>query len=70
MASEQRHYRAYLLRLWQVMHAGELVWRASLEDPRTGERLGFSSLERLIVFLKDETGSTTPPGEEPSATTE
>ncbi len=53
MASEPRRYRAYLLRLWQVVNdEGRLHWRASLEDPHTGERRGFGSLEALVAFLE------------------
>ena len=70
MAGKQRGYRAYLLRMWQVMRAGHLVWLASLEDTRTGARLGFASLEQLIVFLREETSGAAPPGEEPRSTTE
>jgi hypothetical protein len=46
-------YRAYLLRLWltDLEGAGAAGWRASLEDSRTGERLGFASLEQLFAFL-------------------
>jgi hypothetical protein len=40
---------AYLLHLWQC--AGQ--WRASLEIPKTGKRLGFSSLEQLFAYLMD-----------------
>lgn len=29
-------------------------WRASLEDLRTGERLGFASLEQLFVYLMEQ----------------
>jgi hypothetical protein len=39
----------YLLHLWQC--AGQ--WRASLEIPQTGKRLGFSSLEQLFAYLMD-----------------
>lgn len=48
-------YHAYLLRLWLAHEPGGAVWRASLENPRTGERLGFASLERLFAFLQDQT---------------
>jgi hypothetical protein len=41
-------YRAYLLRLWQVRGAH---WRASIEDPHTGERRAFASVEQLAAFL-------------------
>jgi hypothetical protein len=42
---------SYLLRLWQVRSGGELLWRASLESPHTGERVGFASLDDLFGFL-------------------
>jgi hypothetical protein len=28
-------------------------WRASLETPETGRRLGFATLEQLFVYLAD-----------------
>lgn len=51
---EQR-YVAYLLRLWQVNTTESTVWRASLEDPHTGEQKGFADLESLLSFLKKQT---------------
>jgi hypothetical protein len=48
-------YRAYLLRFWEEgsHHSDWLAeWRFSLEDPHTGERLGFASLEKLVAFLR------------------
>ena len=45
-ASEQ--YRAFLLRLWRTP---EDDWRASLDDPRTGERLAFASLDACCAYL-------------------
>lgn len=56
MSREQRHYISYLLRLWQIKSEGELVWRASLESPHTGERRGFANLADLFTFLEKETG--------------
>jgi len=48
-------YFSYLLRMWRT---GEhSAWRASLEDPRTGERMGFGSLEALWEFLWRQTTS-------------
>ncbi len=44
-------YRAYLLRLWRTPEAH---WRASLEDPHTGERRAFATLVQLLVFLEEE----------------
>ena len=55
MAREKRTYISYLLRLWWVSEAGQSTWRASLDDPRTGERLGFSSLPELFEFLEKQT---------------
>lgn len=46
-------YRAYLLRLWltETEAAGVTAWQASLEDSRTGERLGFANLDQLFAYL-------------------
>lgn len=53
-----RRYHAYLLRCWEERGEQQLsrpVWRFSLEDPQTGTRLGFASLERLFAFLDGQT---------------
>ena len=61
-------YRAYLLRMWSMEHEGQVRWRASLEDPQTGQLVGFGDLDSLFDFLKgkaldasrtDETGICT-----------
>jgi hypothetical protein len=44
-------YISYLLRLWRVTVAGRVCWRASLECPHTGERLGFADADSLWAFL-------------------
>ncbi len=44
-------YFSYLLRVWRVVREEELIWMASLEDPRTGKRQSFTSLEDLYAFL-------------------
>ncbi len=52
------HYHAYLLRCWQERSAqvpSSTTRRFSLEDPHTGIRLGFASLERLVAFLDNQT---------------
>ncbi len=54
MAKESREYISYLLRLWKVSGAGLPVWRASLEDVHTGERLGFADLQGLLKFLEEQ----------------
>ena len=53
--SEQRRYRVFLLRVWQADDNGRSVWRAALEDARTGERHGFADLARLCAFLEEQT---------------
>ena len=59
MTTQEPRYLAYLLRLWQVRDNNEMVWRASLEDPHSGERRGFASLEMLVAFLQEQTRSAT-----------
>jgi len=48
------HSRSYILRLWCADEQQAADWRASLEDPSTKERLGFSSLEQLFAFLMEQ----------------
>ena len=52
MTSDQPDYRSYLLRLWQVKEDDRHSWRASLEDTRTGELMGFADLDALVDYLK------------------
>ena len=54
MATKQP-YIAYLVRLWRARHAGAWVWRASLEDPHTGELQGFADIESLFAHLRHQT---------------
>ena len=56
MEKPERRYLSYLLRLWQTSDGEELLWRASLEMPGTGERHGFASLEALFEFLRSQAG--------------
>ena len=59
---EQRDYVSYLLRMWQdggdkePPQSKEAVWRATLQSPRTGERVGFASMDELVAFLLEQTG--------------
>jgi hypothetical protein len=51
--------RVYMLRFWEVLSqdpAERSAWRFSLEDPHTGEKLGFADLEALVAFLSEELG--------------
>lgn len=52
MTKRRPGHLSYLLRVWQTGSAGNVVWRASLENPFTGERRGFASLKDLFAFLQ------------------
>ena len=60
MSDERDGYQSYLLRLWRVPYGGKWQWRASLEDPRTGERQVFAGLKQLFAFLSERDGSRAP----------
>lgn len=48
------NYCVYMLRFWQERGQGldeEITWRWSLEDPHTGERIGFADCDTLFAFL-------------------
>jgi len=45
--------RSFILRLWRADEPHTTEWHASLEDPSTKERFGFSSLELLFAFLME-----------------
>ncbi len=42
------NYWSFLLRIWSM---DDLGWRAVLEDPHTGERQAFGSLEALLAAI-------------------
>lgn len=50
--SKSLRYSSYLLRLWQEQGEQATTWRFSLDDPRTGERIGFAGLAHVIDFLR------------------
>ena len=62
MSEGQPRHLSYLLRLWQIESQGRLVWRASLQEARSGERRGFPDLEALIAYLREETAARTDQG--------
>lgn len=47
-----------MLRLWQLEEQGQLVWRASLEEPGKEERNNFASIYELLDFLEQQTNQT------------
>jgi hypothetical protein len=52
MDEEGRRHLAYLIRLWRVDDGQRAIWRASLQDVRTGQRRGFADLESACRFLR------------------
>jgi hypothetical protein len=52
---KKTHHLSYLLRLWRTEGLRDFEWRASLEIPETGKRIGFANLEQLFVYLMDLT---------------
>lgn len=57
MSDERPRYLSYLVRLWQANSTGDPQWRASVEDPESGQRRGFADLESLFAFLVERTES-------------
>ena len=52
-------YCAYLLRCWEAADRGSDLlpaWRYSLEDPHSGARRGFASLDALVAHLRADLG--------------
>lgn len=54
MDTDQHIYRSFLLRLWRAKDAEDSNWYASLEDPVTGKRKGFSDLDELVAYFQRE----------------
>jgi len=46
------NYHSFLIRLWKIKQEDVFVWRASLENPQTGEVLGFENLRVLFKYLE------------------
>lgn len=53
--TSQAHYQIFLFCIWQeksFLPNDELLWRFSLENPRTTKRIGFKSLEEFVLYLR------------------
>ncbi len=61
--ADQLEYQSFLLRLRPVRSRDGMEWRASLEESRTGARLGFSNITRLHKFLLDQTAAAQDQGD-------
>ena len=53
---------SFLLRLWQSVDSGRIVWRALLEEMVTRDRRGFGNLKDLTAYLEELTGEDPRPG--------
>ena len=58
MTDQSSDYMAFLLRLWRVDENDGVQWRASLEEPGTGQRRGFADIDRLCAFLEEQCRGT------------
>jgi hypothetical protein len=67
-ALDSSKYRAYLVRLWR--EAPDLAWRAGIENPHTGERRAFGSLDALFAFLADQAAMEASPPQDEEGTIE
>jgi len=52
MVELSANYHSFLIRLWKIKQEDTFVWRASLENPQTGEVLGFEDLQALLKYLE------------------
>lgn len=48
-------YRTYVLRIWHENQNGDSR-RLTLENTRTGSRVGFTEWETLIAYLEEQKG--------------
>ena len=59
-ATRTPHYRSWLLRSWAGQSSGDAAGRDRryyLEDPNTGARCGFASLDDLVTYLQAESAA-------------
>jgi hypothetical protein len=66
ISSVQR--RSFWLRCWQISGqktASGAQWRFSLEDPQSGQKVGFTSVQGMIIFLLNELGIVESLSDEP-----
>ena len=61
MGGDGPDYLSYLLRLWRARERGKPAWRASLQNPHTGERVSFCTLDELFAFLRRQTDTEPDP---------
>ncbi|MAU00557.1 MAG: hypothetical protein CL608_25720 [Anaerolineaceae bacterium] len=49
-------YLAFLIRLWREDKG---IWRCTLENPHTGERLAFADVAALLTYVQKQTDGPT-----------
>jgi hypothetical protein len=64
MSQDRPGYLSYLIRMWKSKTKLGWLWLGSLEDPGSGERRTFASLDHLIAFLRTQTDRQGPHGNE------
>lgn len=47
-------YRVYMLRVWRENSSSSGSLRLTLEDTRTGDRVGFTNWEKLATYLEEK----------------
>lgn len=60
-------YKSFLLTVWaepNADHHPRNLWRFSLQDPHTGRRRGFASLEALMTALRQITADLEAEGDD------
>jgi hypothetical protein len=58
------NYFSYLVRLWRLNDTA--MWRATLQDPHTGQKFLFDSVESLFSFLNQQLGKPASVVEQPT----
>jgi hypothetical protein len=49
----------YVVRLWSSDSPTETVWRSTVQNPITGERHVFASLDEFFAFIEETTRAAT-----------
>ncbi len=52
MKNQEERYWAFMIRIYQIGDSESSTWRITLEDPHTGKRFGFATLDALFDFLR------------------
>lgn len=58
MNHQTAKYQSYILRLWP--NSSQTAWYVSVESIQNGEKIHFSNLETLLVYLLQQTAESLP----------